>query len=129
MDAKKPLPEEDYILGSGQNGSGHSAPQDSEDEKTTTQKDPPNRSLPGTASVTKEYSKLNVKDNGSTDAKTNQKRIAQADSTKKRGSAQLDSIEEDANKKPKDAQKAGFHKLNIPVDEVFLREELNYKSD
>jgi poly [ADP-ribose] polymerase len=129
LDAKKPLAEEDYILGSDQNGSGQSALQDSADEKTATQDDTKSGTLPGTASVTKKYSKPNVKENASTDAKKDQKKNAQTDSTKKRDFAQLDSIEQDAKKKPKDAQKAGFKSLNIPVDEVFLREERCYKSD
>lgn len=130
LEAKKPLAEENYILGSGsgQNGSDRGAVEDSEDTKTTTQKDMKNGDQKDTTTVTENYSKLNVKDNASTDVKTNAKEKAQA-SGKKRGSTMLDSMEVDASKKTKDAQKAGFKNLNIPVDEGFLREEIKHKGD
>ncbi|KAJ5140864.1 hypothetical protein N7448_004272 [Penicillium atrosanguineum] len=125
LEAKKPLAEEKYILGSGsgQNGLDQDVPEDSEDTKTTTQKGTTKGTQRDTAAVT---SKLGVKSNSSTDAKTDAKENAQA-SGKKRGSALLDGMEEDASKKSKDAQKAGFKNLNIPVDEGFLREEVKHK--
>ena len=130
LEAKKPLAEEKYILGSdsSQKGSDQDALRDFEDTKTTIQKDTTIGTQNGTATVTVKDSKLDVKDNASTDAKTNAKENAQA-SGKKRGSALLDSMEQDASKKSKDAQKAGFKDLNIPVDEGFLREEIKHKGD
>jgi poly [ADP-ribose] polymerase len=49
--------------------------------------------------------------------------------TKKRNSAQLNGTGEDSNKIRKDAQKANFRSLSIPVDEAFLRELVQYKGE
>ncbi|KAJ6134592.1 hypothetical protein N7523_000914 [Penicillium sp. IBT 18751x] len=128
LKARKPLAEGKYIMGSGpgQNGSDQDMLEDAEDTKTTVQIDSTN-GAPNDTATTMKKSKIDVQNNLPTGTETNGKENSQA-SGKKRGSALLDSMEEDASKKTKDAQKAGFKNLSIPVDEGFRRMEIQHKN-
>ncbi|KAJ5218093.1 uncharacterized protein N7498_000192 [Penicillium cinerascens] len=109
--AKKPFPEIGYILGSVPNGISQDVQKGSnKDTKSVIQK-----------KTTSEALKV-IKSDVQVDAKNDQE-----NSAKKRNAAHVDGIEEDSSKKQKDAQKAGFKNLNIPVDEAFLREHIQHK--
>lgn len=111
--AKKPFPEIGYILGSVQNGTSQGVQKDSSnDTKGVIQKKASSEAL-----------KV-IKSDVQVDAKNEQE-----NSAKKRNAAQVDGIEEGSSKKQKDAQKASFKNLNIPVDEAFLREHIQHKCD